>query len=462
MFNISLGEKNWKKIIETMTEGLMLVDSTGKILYVNQAFAELLRYEKEELIGKSCEILQCDTCFGTRQKGKGKYCGLFLTGEARNLKCSFLRKDGSLVFVLKNATTLLDEDGTVKFGVENLTDLSRLNEKELVITALKKQLHHNDGFEGLLGTSQIMKQMFDLIQSASQSDAPVILYGESGTGKELAASALHNLGLRHKGPFIKVNCAALNENLLESELFGHTKGAFTGAAQARMGRFEAAHEGDIFLDEIGDMPHRLQTKLLRVLQEHEIERVGDHNPIPINVRIIAATNRNLEKLIQEGLFRQDLYYRIGVIPIHLPPLRERKEDIPILVETFIERTRLKTGKGIFSVSKGALELLQQYNWPGNVRELINVIDYAFVLCSESEIKPQHLPAHFAGQPKILNIPLIKSQINKSSDQRERLLAALKSTNGNKSEAARILGISRVTLWKHLKKFNIEIDKNIRE
>jgi transcriptional regulator with PAS, ATPase and Fis domain len=305
-----------------------------------------------------------------------------------------------------------------------------------------------------------MQQVFDLISSASQSEAPVIIYGDSGTGKELVASAIHKLGVRRKGPFIKVNCAALSESLLESELFGHVKGAFTGADRTRMGRFEAANGGDIFLDEIGDLPLATQVKLLRVLQEKEIEKVGDHRPITIDVRILAATNKDLYRLMEEGHFREDLYYRIGVIPIILPPLQERREDIPLLVETFINRIRLKTDKPISGMSREALDVLFGYDWPGNVRELINVIEYSFVLCHEGEIMPHHLPAKVTGTRP--SVSPRRRAVKKQSDdvERKRILDALAATGGNQSKAAEILGISRVTLWKRLKAYDIQVDRKV--
>lgn len=227
----------------------------------------------------------------------------------------------------------------------------------------------------------------------------MIIFGESGTGKELAAEAIHKSGPRKGKPFVKVNCAALSESLLESELFGHVKGAYTGAYRNREGRFEAAHGGDIFLDEIGDLPLSTQVKLLRVLEEQVIERVGDHRPIPIDVRIISATNKDLMALVDKGLFREDLFFRINVIPIHLPALRERKEDIPLLAEAFFRRTKLKSGKPIRGMSKETMEALMGYGWPGNVRELRSALEYAFVTCQEELIQPGHLPdpiTHGAG------------------------------------------------------------------
>ncbi|MFA9434944.1 MAG: sigma-54 interaction domain-containing protein, partial [Deltaproteobacteria bacterium] len=355
----------WKTIVDTMTDGLMVVDSEGVIVSINQAMEEISGYSKGELIGKSCELLECDTCFKTRADGHDKYCALFKDGVVTRRKCTLRKKDGSRIHLYKNATILKDRSDRVIGGVETWTDLTEVVAKDRVISRLRKELSSEDAFHGILGKSAAMVQVFDLISSAAQSEAPVIIYGESGTGKELIASAIHKLGPRRKGSFIKVNCAALSESLLESELFGHVKGAFTGADRTRVGRFEAANGGDIFLDEIGDLPLSTQVKLLRVLQEKEIEKVGDHRPLSIDVRILAATNQDLSTLMEEGRFREDLYYRIGVIPIHLPPLRERREDVPLLIEAFINRIHLKADKPISGMSREALDLLFSYDWPGN-------------------------------------------------------------------------------------------------
>lgn len=451
----------WETVIDTMMDGLMVVDPEGVIISINNAMENLTGYSKGELVGQSCAILDCDACFGTRAEGHDKYCALFKEGHVSRRKCMLRKKDGKPLYVHKNAALLKDSSGTVIGGVETLTDLTEVVSKDRVITRLRRELSGKDGFKGILGTSPPMQQIFDLISSAAQSEAPVIIYGDSGTGKELVAAAIHKLGVRRKGPFIKVNCAALSESLLESELFGHVKGAFTGADRTRMGRFEAANGGDIFLDEIGDLPLSTQVKLLRVLQEKEIEKVGDHRPLSIDVRILAATNKDLNRLMEEGRFRQDLYYRIGVIPIMIPPLRERREDIPLLVESFINRIRLKTDKPISGMSREAMELLMDYDWPGNVRELMNVIEYAFVLCSEGEIMSNHLPARVSGQT-VSTVPRrrVFQQLD-ANEERRRLMEALTAAGGNKSEAARILGISRVTLWKRLKAYDIQVDRKIR-
>ncbi len=453
----------WKTVIDTMLEGLMLVDPDGRIVFVNRAFEQLSGYRLDELVGKSCEVIGCDTCFGTRAEGKDKYCALFKEGDVRRRKCVFKRKDGAAVHVLKNAATIKDQNGKVVGGVENMTDLSPLVAQEQVITQLRKQLQGMDGFHGMLGNSLPMLKVFDLITSAASSEAPVIIYGESGTGKEMVAAAVHRLGARNNGPYIKVNCAALNENLLESELFGHVKGAFTGAEQNRIGRFEAADKGDIFLDEIGDLPMATQTKLLRVVQEKEFERVGDHKPISLDVRVIAATNKNLEKLMEEELFREDLYYRLNVIPIYLPPLRARREDVPVLTEAFIQRLQLKTGKSITGIGKDAMEQLLAYDWPGNVRELINAVEYAFVLCQQGEITCEHLPAKIGAgaAPDAVARPEQMPGVAQQ-EERRKLLKALQESGGNKTAAARLLGVSRVTVWKRLKKHNIQGEYQLRQ
>lgn len=482
-------EHFWKTVLDTMMDGLLVVDLEGVILSVNQAMEHITGYTREELIGQPCTILKCDSCLNSIVMGRKKECELFRRGFFRRRKCVMEKKDGTPLPVMKNAASLKDSAGQVIAGVETLTDLTEVEAKERVISHLRRKLSQDaaheppaqspdmmqlfisrlrqemnkeDGFHGILGKSPVMVQLFILISSAAQSEAPVVIYGESGTGKELVAAAIHRLSPRYQGPFIKVNSAALNESLLESELFGHVKGAFTGADRTRVGRFEAANGGDIFLDEVGDLPMSTQVKLLRVLQEKVIEKVGDHSPVPVNVRIITATNKDLHRLMALGRFREDLYYRIGVIPIHLPPLRERREDIPLLVKTFINRARRQTRKPLTGISEEAMNLLTSHDWPGNVRELINVIEYAFVLCPEGTITPEHLPATFHPKSESPREERRLSRLERAADERQRLIDAVNQAGGKKSEAARLLGISRVTLWKLLKVHEIQVDKIIRK
>jgi two-component system response regulator HydG len=482
-------EQFWKTVIDTMVDGLLVVDVEGVILSVNQAMEQITGFSREELIGQPCGIIKCQSCLDTISPGQRKECELFRRGYVRRSKCVLEKKDGTPVPILKNAAVLKDGAGRVVAGVENFTDLSEVEAKERVISHLRRELsreetlldsptqspdmmqlfisrlrremNREEGFHGIIGTSPVMIQLFTLISSAAQSEAPVVIYGESGTGKELVAAAIHQLSPRHRGPFIKVNSAALNESLLESELFGHVKGAFTGADRTRVGRFEAAHGGDIFLDEVGDLPMPTQAKLLRVLQEKVIEKVGDHAPIPVNVRVITATNKDLHRLMALGRFREDLYYRIGVIPILLPPLRERREDIPLLVQAFIARARRQTRKPINGINEEALHSLISHDWPGNVRELINVIEYGFVLCPGGNIQSEHLPATFQQQPESPPPARQGGRAARAPDERQRLIDAINEAGGKKSEAARLLGISRVTLWKLLKAYEIQVDKIIR-
>lgn len=433
-----------------MMDGLVVVDTEGTIVSVNRAMEELTGYTRNELMGQPCTILDCDVCLVSGPRAaKEKRCDLFRTGQVSRRRCELRRKDGRPLYVVKNAVVLRDGEGQIIGGVETLTDLTDLVAKEREIAELKEVLAGEEGFHGIIGTSPVMRALYEMIRNAARSDAPVIIYGESGTGKELVANAIHALGRRARRPFVKINCAALNEALLESELFGHVKGAFTGAARDRKGRFETANGGDLFLDEIGDISPSTQVKLLRVLQEGEIERVGDQRTIRIDVRVMAATHQDLHRLIEEGRFREDLYYRLNVIPIVVPPLRERAEDIPLLTDHLVRRLRVRTDKPIQGLEEASLEALMKHRWPGNVRELINVIEYAFVVCNENFISLRHLPPHIGRAG-------VSMGFSRKDTEKEDLLRALAKAKGRKGEAVRLLGISRVTFWKRMKRYGIEM------
>jgi PAS domain S-box-containing protein len=300
--------KYWKTIVDTMQDGLMVLDPVGNILAVNPAAERLTGYSAQELIGNNCRTLNCTGCdiYG---RGAGKqWCSLFVSGEVRAKKCLISDKNRRAVHVVKNASVLKDSEGRLLGAVETFTDISEIVRQREEIDSLRKSCRLEEGHHGLLGESQPMQDLLELIENVAQTDAPVLIQGQSGTGKELVARAIHEESPRNARSFIKVNCAALNENLLESELFGHEKGAYTGADRTRIGRFEAAHEGTIFLDEIGDIPLSTQVKLLRVLEEKEIERVGDHKPISVDVRIISATNKDLETLIGQISFSESMSF----------------------------------------------------------------------------------------------------------------------------------------------------------
>ena len=451
--------KYWKTIVDTLQDGLMVMDPEGNILAMNPGAERLTGSSADELVGQNCRILNCTGCelFG---RGAGKnWCGLYVKGTVTAKKCLISKKDRRALHVVKNATVLKDPQGQMIGAVETFTDISQIVRQQQEILTLRKSCRLEEEHHGLLGESLPMQRLFELIENVAQTDAPVLIHGQSGTGKELVARAIHEDSPRKDKPFIKVNCAALNENLLESELFGHEKGSYTGADRTRIGRFEAAHEGTIFLDEIGDIPMGIQVKLLRVLEEREIERVGDHKPIPVDVRIISATNKNLESLIAQQLFREDLFFRINVFPLKCPSLSKRLDDIHLIVQNFIEQNAAKSNKKIVGLTPEAMEALFNYSWPGNVRELRNAVEYAFVLCSGQWIGVEHLPPKIAAGSK--RLPTRAHQSSASWEQERNLLVdTLRQVGGNQSEAARILGVSRVTIWKRIKKYGIDLQKDL--
>jgi DNA-binding NtrC family response regulator len=324
---------------------------------------------------------------------------------------------------------------------------------------LQEQLEGRYSFSNIIGKSRKMQDVFWLIREVAGSDATVVIQGDSGTGKELVASAIHYNSKRRARPYIRVSCASLPESLVESELFGYEKGAFTGATQRRIGRFEAAAGGTLFLDEIGDLPLSVQAKLLRVLQERQIERLGSNRPIDVDVRFVSASLRSLEEEIAEGSFREDLFFRINTVSIHLPPLRERREDIPLLAEAFLREFSGERGKEIEDISDDALEILDTHSWPGNVRELRNVIERAVVFCRGPRITPEHLPPGLRDTPPAPPsfVPARQAEPLRRAVERaeiETIRAALAATDGRRNEAAEILGISRKTLWEKIKAYGI--------
>jgi two-component system response regulator HydG len=454
--------RHMQSIFNTMNDGLIVIAPDGSIIMVNQAFEQLTGYSAEEVAGKPCTMLDCDACELAIKSGEGKiwWCALFdpKHGGIKRCRCNYRCKDGSRVPVLKNASVLRDEDGMPLGAVETLTDISELDRLDQELVQLSQQLESPEGFHGMIGVSAAMKRVFDVIHKAAQSESPVIIYGESGTGKELAARAIHLCGPRRERPYVQFNCAALNESLLESELFGHAKGAFTGAIRHRIGRFEAAGGGDIFLDEIGDVPLSTQVKLLRTLETKTFERVGENQPVQTDVRVITATNQDLEAMIGQGRFREDFFYRINVIPIHLPPLRERLEDVPVLVNAFIAGLRKKTGKDIPGLSNDCLAMFMAYEWPGNIRELKGVLEYAFVIAESGSITPQHLPPKMVRRgpaPPPLSAPLLPEQAVGLSE-RDALVEALRRSGGNQTQAAKLLGVNRVTVYNRMRKYGIEL------
>ncbi len=403
---------------------------------------------------------------------------LFLnrTGSHKNLEkkdVSFICvpiKIGNEVVGALSADRLFDETISLREDVRLLSIIASMiaqavklrqeaqEEREFLIhenARLKSELRNHFHPSNIIGKSKAMQKVYDLIAQVSKSNATVLIRGESGTGKELVANAIHYNSLRANGPFIKVNCAALPEAVLESELFGHEKGAFTGAISQRKGRFELASSGTIFLDEVGDLSPVVQLKLLRVLQEREFERVGGMTTIKADVRVIAASNRNIEALMEKGQFREDLYYRLNVFPIYVPPLRERRTDIPLLADFFIERYSNANNKKIHRISTSAIDMLMSYHWPGNVRELENCIERAVLLSNEGVIYGYHLPPTL--QTATATGTVYSNTLRGALDnlERELVLDALKTSRGNITRAARILGTSERIVGLRIKKYKID-------
>ncbi|MBU2453812.1 MAG: sigma 54-interacting transcriptional regulator, partial [Proteobacteria bacterium] len=365
--------RHWRHIIDSVQDGIIIVDEKGFFVAANQTAQLITGYTEEELRGQSCRLLNCTGC-KIVGKGKGKkWCALFSEEFIREKKCMITDSQNRTIPVIKSATVLFNEKGQIVGAVETLKDISENIHYKNELASIKRMYHIDDGFHGIIGRTPVMQSLYEHIESVASLDTPVMILGESGTGKEMVAKALHETGNRASKPFVKVNCAALSENILESELFGHVKGAYTGAEGDRIGRFEAAHKGTIFLDEIGDIPLSVQVKLLRVLEEKMIQRVGANKSISIDVRIITATNKHLEKMIEKGVFREDLFFRINVFPLTCPPLRERKDDITLIIQHFITLHAEKTGKNILGFTPEAMRLMVAYRWPGNIRELRNSV-----------------------------------------------------------------------------------------
>lgn len=445
-------------LIESMAEGVFTLDRDGRISSWNNAMERISGYTIAEAMGDTCRILGFNNCFTRKCPGGVEECGIYRLERVDTKECSIRHKEGHDVPVLKNARLVRDDRDQVVGVVETVTDLTELTSARLRAEEASRRLGEIHRYGNIIGKSDSMQRVFSSIRAGAASDATVLVRGESGTGKEMVASAIHYHSDRREQPLVTVNCSALSESLLESELFGHVRGAFTGAVAGRAGRFEEAHGGTIFLDEIGEISPFIQVKLLRVLQEREIERVGESRKRNIDIRIITATNRDLLTLVGKGSFREDLYYRLKVFPIDVPPLWERKGDIPLLNDHFIERMNRKTGKKISGIAKGAMRILMDYPWPGNVRELENAIEHAFVLCGGETIFPEDLPVEIRD-----NTPArVLEQVVRASPgpveklTRKTLLALLSECGWNKAEAARRAGVSRTMIWKHMKRWDIPL------
>ena len=444
-----------RQVLATMPSGLFTVDPLGRITTWNQAMEHITGYPAAQVLGRPCAILRGNTCFQGPLGKTGCRCPLFDGEPVEGKRCTLVRSDGQAVTVHKNARLMRDATGGVIGGIEAINDLTTLLQLEREVDRLRTETSVRQRYRSLVGSHRAMQRLYDLIDLAGRSASSVLVLGETGTGKELVARAIHDSSTRRHGPFVRVSCAALSETLLESELFGHVRDAFTGAVANRAGRFEAADGGTIFLDEIGDISPLVQSKLLRVLQEHEVERVGENRPIRVDIRVLAATNRDLKALTESGAFRSDLYYRLAVIPVTVPPLRERREDIPLLVEHFVSLVAKKARRRIRGVTAAAMAALEAHAWPGNVRELEHALEYGVAVAGGEVLDVGHLPPSVPADALASGPPQLPASARRQGPDRARIVAALTETGGNRSRAAAVLGVSRVTLWKWIKVLGLE-------
>ncbi|MGD9949666.1 MAG: sigma-54 dependent transcriptional regulator [Desulfobulbus sp.] len=429
---------NIEAIFRSVNDAIITVDQQLVVIALNEAAMHLCGASQDD-IGKPFSTI-ANRCQGSCSKILDEALRASIPIDVRRIECN--RGKGAARIISVRTSPLLDQQG-IPSGVVMVAH------DDTHVVHLENTLKEHQQFHRLVGKSEPMQQVYALIKALASVQTTVLITGESGTGKELVAEALHFAGDRSQKPLVRVNCSALPENLLEAELFGHVKGAFTGAIRDNEGRFHKADEGSIFLDEIGDISPTIQVKLLRVLEESTFERVGSSTSTKVNVRLIAATNRNLQEKVRLGELREDLYYRIKVVEIRLPPLRERLEDLPLLVEHFRQKFNLKFKKNIEAISSDVLKVFSKYRWPGNVRELEHTMEHAFVLCNQNIIASNHLPQEFDKIPGIR-----RSHPKASGIDPQETLDALNKTAWNKAKAARLLGIDRVTLYRRIKKFNL--------
>ncbi|MGE4518119.1 MAG: sigma-54 interaction domain-containing protein [Desulfobacteraceae bacterium] len=446
------GIKNYKYnmdlIINSLGDAVIAHDLNRKIYYFNKTAEQITGYRQEEVLGSDCHDVfptpicgsNCSFCEGLKpdQNFSGK-----------SYKTIFHDKSGTRKELKVNVVPMRDSYGILRGVTASIKDLTELN-------LAKEQILKEQNFNGIIGKDPAMLKVFQQIKDLGLYDTPVHIHGDTGTGKELVARAIHNESTRNTMPFVPINCGALPEGLIESELFGHVKGSFSGALRDKKGRFELADKGTIFLDEIGDLPKDVQVKLLRVLQEGTFEKVGGESTIRVDVRIISATNKDLKQGVKKGEFRDDLYYRLNVVPIYLPSLKERKNDIPVLCSHFLKKTAERHKQNQLDISKRALVALMDYDWPGNVRELENVIEYSIIHASGSIIDLENLPEEIQEAAKIEDKTL-KSGSSRGKLNRAAVMYALEKSGGNKTNAAKILGVGRATLYRYLNSSSIDFD-----
>jgi len=434
---------DYQSILNSITDGVITVDRDMIITSFNRAAEKITQVKRTEAIGRHCfEVMRAEVCESGCPIQK-----TFKTGKpCKNVPVFIVRADNKRIPISVTTGIVQDDKGNVIGGVETFRDLSELNK-------LRREIYKKHSLEDIVSKNHKMLQLFSLLPQVADSHSTVLIEGASGTGKELFARAIHNQSPRREEPFVAVNCGALPDTLIESELFGYQAGAFTDAKHNKPGRFALVQNGTIFLDEIGDISPAMQMRLLRVLENRTFSPLGATTTLRMKARVIAATHRNLTEMIGEGQFREDLYFRINVVRLGLPPLIERKEDIPLMVDHFIERFKTITGKQIVGISQNALAALALYGWPGNVRELENAIEHAFVLCLDRMIRLEHMPVQIQPQKEPLYVPAEKSL---KAIEKQAIIRALTKNNWRKMATARELGIDKNTLRRKIQRYDIRI------
>ena len=456
---LTISHQRLEAVLDATGDAMAMYDVSGKLVFANRRYEKVVDLAKSELKGLSPKAFWARFNEKFRKPDLSDLEGRFLMdGKGKLLKKNVGGQMSGARLFYRSVAPVQDNQGDVIGDLYVYRDVSKEIEVERMkaeVLRLRSELETTYSFAGMVGSSAPMEQVYGLVRQAAESDVTVLIRGESGTGKELVARSFHFNSLRKKGPFLAINCAAIPESLVESELFGHEQGAFTGAVKQRVGIFERAEGGTVFLDEIGDMPLKLQAKLLRVLQEREIQRVGGTTPIPVDIRLIAATNKNPEAEVKAGAFREDLFYRLAVFPIVIPPLRERREDIPLLAKHFLKKYTDRTNKSISGISTASLRLLLQYHWPGNVRELENAIERAVLLETTDMLQVNNLPPQLSPiVPSRRDRPAPTAVLPLVEVERQAVVHALEVSANNVTEAARSLGLGRATLYRKLKKYGL--------
>jgi PAS domain S-box-containing protein len=431
----------YETILDSIADGVFTVDKEWRVTSFNRAAEKITGIRRTDALGRNCwEVFRADVCENACVLKKTMKTGRSIVNRTVHV----VNKAGRKIPISVSTALLKSAQGTVSGGVETFRDLTEVEE-------LRRELIEKHTFHDIVTADHRMIALFDILPAIARSDGTVLLLGDSGTGKELFARAIHELSNRSKGPFVAVNCGALPETLLESELFGYRKGAFTDAKTDKPGRFDRAKGGTLFLDEIGDVPRPVQVKLLRALQEKTYEPLGSDAPVAADARIIAATNRNIAALVESGAFRKDLYYRINTMTLRLPSLAQRRGDIPLLAAHFLAHLNATNHRDVTGFSDEAMAALMRYAFPGNVRELENVVHHAFILCTGGIIEPRHLPEE-------VNVPSSKqapADLTPEEFEANRIRSALEENRYSRSGTAKQLGINPATLWRKMKRLGIE-------